>query len=199
MYNDNTSTWQEIKRASSQWMTLTGLGFADAAGFGDLSDRDVARKYEKAMAIGSSSIGGVGGFTSNLYLNSGYTVGIMAELAVEEAALLAAEAGLIAATGLTLGGAAPGTIPAMGVTAATMAARAGRVFSKIGKAFKYSTKLGKAADAAYDLGRTLTSFKDASKARKFFGKAAKGIGNVINPLEGTMDFARNVNKMGHVS
>tara|TARA_R110001632_G_scaffold1100_4_gene4436 strand:+ start:1850 stop:7138 length:5289 start_codon:yes stop_codon:yes gene_type:complete len=195
LYNDNTSTWQEIKRASSQWMTLTGLGFADAAGFGDLSDRDVAKKYEKAMAIGSSSIGGVGGFTSNLYLNSGYTVGIMAELAVEEAIMLAAEAGLVAATAATFGG----TAPILAANTATMAARAGRAFNKIGKAFKYSSKLGKAADTAYDLGRTLTSFKDASKARKFFGKAAKGIGNVINPLEGTMDFARNINKMGDVN
>ncbi len=198
LYNANTSTWQEIKRASSQWMTLTGLGFADAAGFGDLSDRDVARKYEKAMAIGSSSIGGVGGFTSNLYLNSGYTVGIMAELAVEEAAMLAAEAGLVALTVGSLGTAAPATGTAMAVTGATMAARAGRAINKIGKAWKYSSKLGKAADTAYDLTRTLTNFKDASKARKFFTSAGKNLGKLVNPLEGTMDFARNFNKMGDV-
>lgn len=199
LYNANTSTWQEIKRASSQWMTLTGLGFKDAAGFGDLSDRNVARDYEKAMAIGSSSIGGAGGFTSNLFLNSGYTVGIMAELAVEEAAMLAAEAGLVALTAGSLGTAAPVTGTGMAITAAAMSARAGRAFNKIGKAFKYSSKLGKAADTAYDLGRTLTSFKDASKARKFFGKAGKSFVNLINPLEGTMDFARNVNKMGDVN
>lgn len=195
LYNAHTSTWQELQRSYSQWSTLAGLGFKDAMGFGDLSDRAVAEKYEKAMAIGSSSMGGVGGFVNNLYLNSGYTVGIMGELAMEEAAMLLAEAGLTAATAATFGG----TAPLLAANTAAMVARGGRAINKIGKAFKYSSKLGKAADTAYDLTRTLTNFKDASKARKFFNRAGKGFVNLVNPLEGTIDFARNVHKMKNVN
>ena len=189
LYNAHTSTWEEMGRASSQWMTLTGLGMQDAFGFGDLSDRETAKKYEEAMAIGSSSMGGAGGFMSNLYLNSGYTVGIMAELALEELAMAAGQAALGAATAASGGMLAPITGVASAGMAARMALRAKRAAGKIGKAF----------DVASDLGRTLTNFKDASKARKFFTNGAKNIGNFLNPLENTVDFLGNTRKLKGIS
>lgn len=185
LYNAHTSTWEEMGRASSQWMTLTGLGMQDAFGFGDLSDREVAKEYEEAMAIGSSSMGGVGGFMSNLYLNSGYTVGIMAELALEELAMAAGQAALGTATAASGGILSPITGATSVGLAARMAARANRAFGKIGKAF----------DVASDLGRTLTNFKDASKARKFFSNAGKKTFDFINPLENTVDFLGNTRKL----
>jgi hypothetical protein len=39
------------------------------------------------------------------------------------------------------------------------------------------------------------SFKDINKARDFFMKGAKGVGNFVNPLENTVDFFRNTDKL----
>ena len=75
-YNANTDWWDEMGRAGSQWWGLTKLGFMDATGFGGTTDVQAAEQMAEAMAIGSSSKEGIGAFSTNLFLNSGYTVGI---------------------------------------------------------------------------------------------------------------------------
>lgn len=185
LYNENASWWDEMSRASGEWTTLAGLGLRDAFGFGSLTDRDMARKFERAMTVGSSSKGGVGGFTTNLFLNSGYTMGIFAEMALEEIALLGAEAGLAML--------APVTGGATGAGMAVAGARMGKVFSTAWKSISESYKVGKS------LLRTVDQLKDINSARKFFTFAGKRVGNFLNPLENTADFFKNVNKMDTLS
>ena len=107
LYNENSSTWQELGRASGEWASMISLGLVDAAGWSIGTDRENAEAMERSMAVGSSTKGGAGGFTTNLFLNSGYTVGIMAELALEEVAMIAAEAALGIGTVGTFGATAP--------------------------------------------------------------------------------------------
>ena len=185
LYNQNSSWLDEIRVASGQWATLAGLGFKDALGFGDLTDPDTATDYERAMAIGSSSKGGFTGFITNLYLNSGYSVGILGELAVEEIGLLLGEIGLTAATGATWGAASP----ALAANTTLMGARATRAFGKIKTAW----------NTAKNLGKTLDNLKDVNKAREYFTKVLKGTGNFINPLENTVDFFRGADQMKDIN
>lgn len=87
IYNANSGFTDDFRRSYSQWKTLAAAGFKDAASFGPSSDRNFAKEYERAFAIGTSNLGGASGFVNNLFLNSGYTVGIMGEIIAEEAAL----------------------------------------------------------------------------------------------------------------
>lgn len=185
LFNENSSAWDDLKRAAGQWTTLAGLGFKDAAGFGDLTDTVTAAKYERAMAIGSSTRGGVAGFANNLFLNSGYTIGIMGELLAEEVGMITAEALLGIGTVGSGGMAAGATVPAMAVTAGAMGTRAARAFGKIGDAWKLAGNLGK----------TLDSFKDINKAREYFTKGVDNIKDFLNPLENTTDFFKNTDKL----
>jgi len=149
LYNENSSFWDEMSRASGQWWTLTGLGFRDALGFGDLDDMENARKFEKAMAIGQSTKGGFTGFATNLYLNSGYTFGIMAELAAEEIALAVGSAVLAVPSG--------GSSAVAG--GSLMAARGARASHKIYKGWNASRKLLNAMDKLKDINKARTTFQ----------------------------------------
>lgn len=178
-YNDKSSTLDEIRRASGQWATLAGLGLKDALGFGEITDQDVARKYQEATALGQSSKGGVGGFITNTFLSSGYTAGIMGEMVLEEIGMALAEVGL-GYLGAWSGGATAG---AMGALAVRMGVRAERAMSSIAKTYKISASLLKTMDATKDIG----------KARKFYQAAAK-VGNFVNPFGNTVDFLKNYDK-----
>jgi len=173
LYNENTNWGKEVLRAAPQFAKLARLGFADALTFGDATDTKTAAEFEKAMAIGQSNTGGVGAFTSNLFLNAGYTVGIISELAAEEA--------VMAVGGFFTGGSTWG-IGAM---------RAGRAAQKIYKGAKLSGKLLK----------NLDRLRDGSKARSFW-KGVKsmgsGVGGFINPLDDTVHFINNYNKLGNL-
>jgi hypothetical protein len=87
LYNANSTFGDDFSRTWGQWKSLVYMGAKDAFSFGPASDKKFARDFENAMAIGSSNRGGVGGFMNNLFLNSGYTFGIMAEILAEEAAM----------------------------------------------------------------------------------------------------------------
>jgi len=174
LYNKESNFADEISRASSQWLTLAGIGLVDATGFGSLTDSEVAARYQKATAIGSSTKEGLGAFTTNLYLNLGYSAGILAEVMVEEVALA-----LI--TGASMGSAGEITIPAM-------IARGLRAGNKITKGYK----------VAKNTIRTLKALKNPSVARKYFNKALKGTGRFLNPLENTVDFIQGVDKLGDI-
>ena len=188
LYNENSNMFEELGRAYGQWTVTTGLGFKDAMGFGDLTDRENAAEMARAMAIGSSSKGGFTGFTTNLYLNSGYTVGIMAELAIEEIGMLAAEAALGIGTVGSLGIASGATLPAMAATGAAMGYRATRAFGKIKRALT----------ASYSLSKQLHNLKDINKARSLWSKGLGKAGKIINPFENTTDFLRNKDKLDHL-
>lgn len=179
LYNEKSSTFDEIRRASGQWVTLAGLSLKDAFGFGEITDQDVARKYQKATSLGQSSKGGFGGFMTNTFLSSGFTVGIMCELAIEEVAMALAEVGL-GYLGVWSGGSTAG---AMGALALRMGVRAEKAMSTIAKVYKTSTSLLKTLDAT----------KDINKARKFYQAASK-VGNFLNPLDNSVDFLRNYDK-----
>ena len=179
IYNEASSYWDEFSRAAGQWTTLAGLGFTDALTWGDVSDRETARKFKRAMDIGSST--DKGKFGTNLFLNSGYTIGIMGELLVEELALAAGAVALGIAEVPTMGGATPllaADLSLMG-TRATMAA----------------TKIGRAWQATKNLGKSLSSFKDINKAREYFQKSMKATGRFLNPAENTMKFMQNRKKV----
>lgn len=189
LYNEKSSAFDDLRRSAGSWATLTALGFADAASFGEQADRDMARQFEHAMAAGSSSRGGVGGFTTNLFLNSGYTVGIMGELAAEELAMALAEVGLGAATVGSGGTAGAGTLPAMGAIATRMGQKAYSAFTKLNKAFNVSKNVR----------RTLDNLQDVNKARGYFNKVVRGTADVLNPLENTVDFLKNMDKLDDFS
>jgi len=185
LYNENSNMFEELGRSFGQWTGLVGLGFKDAAGFGDLTDRDNAAEMERAMAVGSSSKGGFTGFTNNLFLNSGYTVGIMGELALEEVGMLGVEAALGIGTVATGGAAAP----ALAANTGLMASRAARAFGKI------KTALG----ASYSLSKQLGNLKDINKARSMWSKGLGKAGKIINPFENTVDLYRNKSKLDHLN
>ena len=94
-YNKNSTLWDDVSRAAPQMMTLAGIGFT--AGFRSMGnllsgnpsfdDTELSDEFGNAIAIGQSTRGGLGAWTNNFLLNSSYSVGIIGELAVEEAAL----------------------------------------------------------------------------------------------------------------
>jgi hypothetical protein len=187
LYNENSSWWNEIGRATKPMARLAVTAFADAmpGNWGPPTDRENAEFFERQMLTGSSSKGGLTGFTTNLYLNSGYTVGIIAEMLAEEAALLATEAALGAATAATFGGAAPVTGPAMVATGALMAARGARGIKKINSAWK----------TANNLRKTLFNLQDVNKAKKYWNKTVGSAGNFLNPFENTYQFFKTADNM----
>ena len=185
LYNANTTWWDEMGRAGSQWWGLTKLGFMDATGFGGTTDVAAAEQMAESMAIGSSSKEGVGAFGTNLFLNSGYTVGILAELAAEEIAMLGGQA-LAGLTAPVHGGTANVAI------GASMVARGIRAGSKIKKGLKMAANLRK----------TMSSMKDINVARKVWQTSkngARGLAKFLNPLENTVDYAQNFRKLDGLS
>lgn len=184
LYNENSNFFEEMGRTIPEWGSMISLGFADAAGWSTGTDRENAEAMERSMAIASSSKGGFTGFTNNLFLNSGYTVGIMGELALEEIALIAVEAGL----GIGTVGSGGAAAPALAANTALMGARATRAFGKIGKAWK----------AAYKMNKQLHNLQDINKARSFWQKTGRGAKNLLNPFENTTDFLRSKEKLNHL-
>jgi len=183
VYNANSSWLDEMSRASGQWGTLAKIGAMSNIKSmgrmlgGDFSpDLSEAREYERAANIGSSSKGGIGGFTTNLYLNSGYTVGMIAEIFAEEAIMAIGSA-------VTFGGAAP----AAGVRTGYNAGKLGKAFSNM---FDY-TKAVKSFDKVKDV-------SNMSKANNFYKNANK-VGDFLNPLSGTTNTLRNWDKMDNLT
>lgn len=182
-YNGASSFTDDFRRTWGQWQTLVGLGARDAFSFGPASDTKFAKDFEKAMAIGTSNRGGMGGFVNNLFLNSGYTFGIMGEIIAEEVALWGA-------TALTGG--------ATGELALTRTAEnAGRLFSGLFKAEEWVKKANKVTQA-------LDKLADVNTARQVFsglGAGAIGTGKFIakNTAGETVNFLSNFNNLENLS
>lgn len=117
-------------------------------------DREGARNYEKASAIGYSSRGGAGAFASNLVMNFGYTAGIIGEIVLEE---------LAAATIAPFTG---------GASTAAVTANAARRLNTLRGIDTGALRVAKGFDAAMDGSRQFTSvldeLNDINNARKTY-------------------------------
>ncbi len=192
-YNQNSSIWEDMGRMGSQLTKLMGTGFASS--YRSLFDIDApmdlksAIEYEDAVRIGSSSRGGFGGGFNNFVLNSGYTLGIIGSIALEElvmwgataaAAVVTAPAG--GAGGVALGAAATAR------TAFNMKKLA-TAFRSIGQSFK----VGKAFNATRHF---VQGFKKIDRVRDAWGAVrgtGKFLGNVLAPE--TMRAFKELNSM----
>lgn len=172
VYNQASSWWDDFNRMSTSLGNLFMTGFKSPFDFGS---KDTAREMEKEMAIGMTTRGGVGGFFTNLALNTGFTLGIAAEMIAENFAI----AGLTYATGGLA--AAPAAAAAVGRNAMGM---------------KKLYQLGDTISATRELLKKLTN---AATAKDFYSKAngtsvlGKAV-DFLNPLGHTAEYARDLAK-----
>jgi hypothetical protein len=163
LYNQYASWGDEYSRMFGQFGKLFTTGFSST--FESLGDvisgeptklfDDAGEQYTKAAEIGMTSKGGALGFANNLILNSGYTVGLLSEIALEELALGA----------LTVGSGGLG-----GGLAAT------RTAQNLGKV----SRIGEMATATRNF---LKGLDQAGSARTFFTSAGKFINPLENTFE----------------
>lgn len=185
IYNKASSFTDDFARAYSQWKILTTDSFVNNLPWagGGMSDVEGADKMERAMAIGTSTRGGAGGFVNNLFLNSGYTFGIMGEILAEE---------LVLAGATFLTGGATSEL-AVARTAAN-AARLGKASLSIAEWSKRANKIISALDKMRDVGTARTVYNSlvtgGTNAGKFIAKTAAGE---------TFDFLSNFNKLENLS
>ena len=167
-YNENSSWWDDFNRMRGQWTGLVDSGFKSVWG----DERVANEEMEKGMAIGSSTRGGFSGGVVNFGLNTAYTVGVMAEIALEDVALAAIEFGTFGAA-----------TPAVGATAA---ARNTMAFGRLSKAWKGTADF-------------LKGLKNAETARGMFtmakaGEKAVDIAKFLNPLQRSTEFVTHLAK-----
>lgn len=164
-YNENSTWWDDNQRMWGQFGKVFGTGFMstyDALGDamqGNYLSADIegADNFAEAMRIGNTTRGGVGGFATNLMLNSGYTVGILSNIAVEELALAFLEAGTFGAA-----------TPIVASRTAYNVARLGRVGDKIKDAENASEAL-------------LKTVKNADDAKSFWLRAGLWTADKLTP------------------
>lgn len=203
LYNNKMTFGDQFVRAASQWDNLAVTGFKSGIrAWGDLftdplaPDIESAREMQKAMAIGNSNAGGFGGFVTNTFLNSAYTIGIAADFLAEEAALAAV-------TAFTGGLSGEVTLPGMAAKAG-MATRKILGFSeataKAGKGATEAAKAAKLANEAENLSSGIRSVEGVNDLRSFWNKVkAGGVGgalnktlDILNPLENTTQALKTV-------
>lgn len=163
LYNQNATWGDEYSRMFGQFGKLFTTGFTSSfESLGDLISGnptklfdDSAGAYSKAAEIGMTTKGGVLGFANNLVLNSGYTVGILSEIALEELALGA----------LTVGTGGAGA----GVAAGRTAQNLGKL-SRIGEMFQSTRNFVQGLDRAGD-------------ARRFWDSAGKFLNPFENTVD----------------
>ena len=183
-YNANTSGWSDFKRSWSYWADSVGTGFMSGyRSIGDFfsddsylktGDYKSALEFAEATRMGSSTRGGVSGFSTNLFLQSGYTFGIIGNIMAEELALAA----MTAASG---GAAAPAAAARTGFNAT----RLGKALSSFGRGVVNSIPFARTVRTSTDI---LTTLRNAEKAKNFWqglrtagGTGARLIGDVLTP------------------
>ena len=179
IYNANSTFHDEFARTWGQTSKILSTAFTSnyrnmSAWMGIIDDENMdkngALEYADAIRIGSSSKGGFGGFTNRLVLNSSYTAGIIANIAVEEAVLAAL-------TAKSFGGTAP-------LLAARTAQNIGRLtklkntVKDIGGVFKSNIMDRSRISAGRQL---LTDLNKVENARQFFRATGTGALNFIAP------------------
>ena len=172
-YNDNTSAFWDFTRAAKHWASSVGTGFMSSyRSFGDLFGDDAwidpdftsSDEFAESTRLGSSTRGGFAGGATNIFLQSGYTFGILGSIAAEELALAAA-------TALTFGGASGGFI-------AGTVRNFGRGIKAMGNLFD----IGKSIKASKSI---LDSIRAVDNARDFWA-ASKAVGAAPFKLTGDL-------------
>lgn len=191
-FNEQTNIFNDIARAAVPFTNLLVSGAMNSLrSWSDIVHGDVfntddksASEFKKAMDIGMSSRGGVGGFLSNLGLNSAYTIGIMGEIFAEEA--------VIAATSTLLSGETAGLSLAEG---ALLMARRGVQGAQEAMKFRQISDMYKGGKSF------LQSLRNINEAEKLYSEArggaqmfAKAAGQFLNPFTRTTEFASNLKK-----
>ena len=173
-FNSQVSKWDSFSTMmTNSFIPLATRGFVSGPKslgkmlVGDFSgDREDARAYEEAAAIGQSTRGGLFGFANNAMMNFGYTAGIMGEAILEEigGALLAAPTG-----------------------GASLIATTANIATKIPKL----SLVQKTINGYNAVKGTLKSFDNLQSARQFWNMASSNktlsaMGRGLNPLENTL-------------
>ena len=165
-YNENSSWWDDFGRMRGQWAGLAWGGAKSVWG----DEKEAHENMEKGLSIGSSTRGGAGGWVTNFGINSAYTVGIMGELIVEDAALAAIEVGSFGTA-----------TPEVAYLAAT----------------RNAMGIGKIAQALKGTYNFIKELKNVDKAKDFFSAAkawdtTKDIAKWANPLSRSMETATHL-------
>ena len=172
-YNDNTSAFWDFTRAAKHWASSVGTGFMSSyRSFGDLFGDDAwidpdftsSDEFAESTRLGSSTRGGFAGGATNIFLQTGYTFGILGSIAAEELALAAATA----ATGGAAGGG--------------FLARTATNFGKGIKAMGNLFDIGKSIKASKSI---LDSIRAVDNARDFWA-ASKAVGAAPFKLAGDL-------------
>ncbi len=191
-FNQETNIFNDLARAAVPFTNLVVSGAINSARswsdviHGDIFNTDdkSASEFKKAMDIGMSSRGGVGGFLSNLGLNFAYTIGTIGEIFAEEAAIAAGSVLLSGETaGLSLLEGAS-LMVRRGIQGAQQAMK----FKQIGDMYKGGKSF-------------LQSLRNINEAEKLYSEARAGAaeftraaGEFINPFTRTTEFASNLKK-----
>jgi uncharacterized protein YkvS len=191
-FNQETNIFNDLARAAVPFTNLVVSGAINSARswsdviHGDIFNTDdkSASEFKKAMDIGMSSRGGVGGFLSNLGLNFAYTIGTISEIYAEEVA--------IAATSTLLSGETAGLSLLEG---AALMIRRGVQGAKEAMKFKQIADMYKGGKSF------LQSLRNINEAEKLYSEARAGAaeftraaGEFINPFTRTTEFASNLKK-----
>jgi hypothetical protein len=168
-YNANSTWWDDFVRMGTQWTGLLWSGWKSPYDFGA---EDSGKEYQKAMAVGMSSRGGIGGFTTNLALNSAFTIGIVGEMVAENFAI----AGLTWATG------GLATAPAIGA-----------------EVLKTGKTVEMAAQTLNSGSKFVEGLQEVNAANKFWKSAneistGEKVWNFVNPLSRTQNYITDLYK-----
>lgn len=167
LYNKNSTWTDNFKRSLNNSMSLAGISFKGAlpwnAWSSDISKED-AIEQERAFARGYDSRGGFGSFMNNQVLNSGFTVGILAEFGAE--ALVEGAIGLVAAP----------------ETGGASLALFGDIARKGYQAIKAIDKGIDVAKVGQRIAKSAEALKDINVSRKFYNAInAERIGKALTP------------------
>lgn len=173
-FNAATNGWDDLGRAGTGFLKLLGVGTQDTFLSGSLSAKDNYEDFGDIMSTYSSTRDTKLGSFSNSFLSFGYTGGIIAGIAAEEA--------LLAAATYVTGGA--GGTAAFARTAKNLE----RGFLGISKAWRQASKSNKYF-------RTFDHLTDLNTARGFWSKLGKGAFHALNPTANTIDFLRTADKL----
>jgi hypothetical protein len=162
LYNEKSSGLDDFRRMGSKWVGLAWQGgsslFKNWGQFGAFGEAQDAAQMENDLSVAMSSKGGAGAWTTNFLANSAYTVGIIGEIAAEEAVLWGAAA-------LTGGAASP-----------LAALRTGQNLNRLGKSMKIMAETLNKADKAKSF---WTGAKGAVNATGKFLNPISGTSDVI--------------------
>lgn len=162
LYNEKSSGLDDFRRMGSKWVGLAWQGgsslFKNWGQFGAFGEAQDAAQMENDLSVAMSSKSGAGAWTTNFLANSAYTVGIIGEIAAEEAILWGA-------TALTGGAASPLAV-----------LRTGQNLNKLGQSMKIMAQTLNKADKAKSF---WTGAKGAVNATGKFLNPISGTSDII--------------------